>query len=321
LLPALCLCSLLTHRGRERYAAFYIAPFVVLTAWLVLLWQTTGNPLGDRGFAHYNVDYALNPVRAAGSLLRHAYYVLIADFRWVGSVAIVMGWKHGLFRRPGWGFTTLFAGLHLVLVSVLGGAELERYLLPILPLFYVAAAAALTGYRTVWRNASAAVLALGLLAGLIVNPPYPFPYENNLAMTDFVELHHDAARFVEQFYGNQVIYTAWPLTAAMRRPEFGYVERGLSTKETSDLHSSTLSRLDSKSVRVLVLYSRTWEPAWGALRLAPVRDFLTRFYQYEPQLNAKQCKDVLGLQRVARWTRRGQWIEVYAKPAPARAAR
>ncbi len=34
----------------------------------------------------------------------------------------------------------------------------------------------------------------GLFAGLFFNPPFPFPYENNLAMVDFVQLQRAAAQ-------------------------------------------------------------------------------------------------------------------------------
>ena len=83
----------------------------------------------------------------------------------------------------------------------------------------------------------------GLVAGMFINPPFPFPYENNLAMVNFVNLQADAARFVEQRYPGATVYTAWPLTAALRRPEFGYVDHPLRAVETSDLHESTLRGL------------------------------------------------------------------------------
>ena len=175
------------------------------------------------------------------------------------------------------------------------------------------AAAGFVALPPVWRNAGAVLLSLGLLLGLFVNPPYPFPYENNLAMADFVELHHSAAGFLEQFYPRESIYTAWPLTAALRRPEFGYVHHGLQTVETSDLHASTLSRLGPQRINVLVLYSRTWEPEWGLLRWAPVRDFLHRFYDYEPEMDAQQVRDELGLRQTIKWTRHGQWIAIYGR--------
>jgi hypothetical protein len=64
----------------------------------------------------------------------------------------------------------------------------------------------------------------------------------------------------------------------------------------------------------VVLYSRTWDPPWGVLRIPPVERFLSRYYDYEPQLTASEAKQFLNLDRVARWDRRGQWVEVYERP-------
>ncbi len=315
LLPLIFGAVLLFQPGRRQQAAYYAPSFLILAAWLGLLWHTTGSLFGDPGFAHYNIAYSLHPVRAAASLVRRIYYLFLADFRWVGTIAIILAFRKGMFRSDSWRITGIFFGAHVVLVSLLGGAELERYLVPVLPIFYIAIAAAWTILPVLWRNLSVAALVCGLLAGLFVNPPYPFPYENNLAMADFVELHRTAAKYLEQGYAGSVIYTAWPLTAALRQPEFGYVQRGLKTQETSDLRASTLERLDSRQVDVLVLYSRTWEPEWGVLRYAWTRRFLAQFYEYEPQMSAAECRDRLGLRQVMRWTRRGQWIEIYEREA------
>ena len=53
----------------------------------------THHIFGDPGFTHYNLDYALQPVHAALSLIRHLYYLFIADFRWILSLAILFAWS------------------------------------------------------------------------------------------------------------------------------------------------------------------------------------------------------------------------------------
>jgi 4-amino-4-deoxy-L-arabinose transferase-like glycosyltransferase len=314
LLPLIFIVALY-REGRSRYAAYYLAPFVALAIWFFALWRTTGHIFGDPGFTRYNTIYSLNPVRASVALLRRFYYLFIADFRWVGSLAILFAWKRtGIYSTRAWKIVWTFIAAHVLLVSLLGGAALERYLLPVVPLVYIAMGAAFQLLRPRWRYLSVAALSAGLLSGLFLNPPFPFPFENNLAMADFVELHRSAAQFIETSYPDNTIYTAWPLTQALRDPAFGYVDRKLSAAETSDLHSSTLNALDPKSVDVLVLYSRTWEPSWGVLQWPVARDFLRRFYEYERQMTPAEVRGHFGLVPVQRWTRRGQWIEVYARP-------
>lgn len=316
ILPALFVLWLLAGPGGKKQALWYVPSFIALAGWLSILWLKTGTPFGNREFEHYNIGYSLHPVRAAASLARRFYYLFVADFRWIGSIAIVYAWQRGAFRDVAWRRTAAFGAAHGLLVSLLGGAELERYLLPVLPLFYIATGAAWSALPALWRNLSVVALPVALLAGLFVNPPYPFPFENNLAVVDFVELHRTAAAYLERHYAGETVYTAWPLTAALRRPEFGYVERGLQTAETSDLRASTIDALPAGPVHVLVTYSRTWEPEWGVLRFAWVRWFLTRYYEYEAQANSQQILSHLGLRQIIRWTRHGQWIEIFAVSGP-----
>jgi hypothetical protein len=132
-------------------------------------------------------------------------------------------------------------------------------------------------------------------------------------VVDFVSLHRSAAQYLEKSYPGETIYTAWPLTQALRNPAFGYVDRAMAAAETSDLHLSTLNALNPQSVNLLVLYSRTWEPGWGVLRWPALRDFLSRFYQYEREMTPDEVRRHFGLVPARRWTRGGQWIEIFAR--------
>lgn len=316
LLPLVFVAVLFRERRLKQYAPYYALPFAALAAWLIALWAATGTPFGNRGFEHYNLTYSLHPVRALFSLIRRIYYVFIDNFRWVGTVVIFLAWRRfRIYSSRAWRVTMIFGATHLVLVSLLGGAELERYLLPILPIFYIAVAAGLSTTPRLVRSLGLAAMCGGLITGLFVNPVFPFPYEDNLAMVDFVVLQHAAAGYLESRQRDKTIYTAWPLTAALRRSEFGYIQHPLKTRETTDLRYSTLSKLDPAAVKVLVMYSRTWEPKWGVLRLEIISRFLAKFYEYEPQMTSEQCKKVLGLVPIARWEEGGQWIEVYGRPS------
>jgi len=315
LLPLIFIATLYRDPARSKYTACYLAPFAALAIWFFALWRGTGHIFGDPGFTHYNTMYSLNPVRASVALLRRFYFLFVADFRWIGSLAILFAWRRSpLYSTRAWKIVWCFIAAHILMVSLLGGATLERYLLPVIPLVYLAMGAAFQAMRPRWRTIGAVALAAGLFAGLFLNPPFPFPYENNLALVDFVDLHRDAAQFLEKSYPAKTIYTAWPLTQALRNPAFGYVDHPISAAETSDLHLSTLSALNPKSVDVLVLYSRTWEPSWGVLQWPFVRDFLGRFYEYEPQMTAAEVRQHFGLEPVRRWTQGGQWIEIFSRP-------
>jgi 4-amino-4-deoxy-L-arabinose transferase-like glycosyltransferase len=315
LLPLIFIVVLYRDPARSKYAAYYLTPFAALAIWFFALWRTTGHLFGDPGFTHYNAIYSLNPVRASVALLRRLYYLFISDLRWAGSLAILFAWKRTkLYSTRAWKIVWCFIAAHILLVSLLGGAALERYLVPVLPLVYIAMGAAFELLRTRWRYIGVTALALGLLAGLFLNPPFPFPYENNLALVDFVHLHRAAAQFLEKSYSGKTVYTAWPLTQALRNPAFGYVDHPIAAAETSDLRVSTLNALDPQPVNLLVLYSRTWEPAWGVLQWPAIRDFLGHYYEYEREMTPDEVSRHFGLVPVQRWSRHGQWIEIFARP-------
>jgi hypothetical protein len=70
--------------------------------------------------------------------------------------------------------------------------------------------------------------------------------------------------------------------------------------------------LARENVAVLVLYSDAWDPL-GMMRNPQWTGFLRRYYEYEPPVNASKLRVLLGAQLVARWTRHGQWIEIYKR--------
>lgn len=307
------LFAFLLWRKEWKRAAYFIAAAVVVAAWLVVLHQATGYWLGNPGFAHYNVTYALNPVRLALSFARRIYYLFFAEFRWIGTLAILFTLrKHRFLVSEGWRVTIAVAAANVALVSVFGGAELERYLLPVLAIFYITVAVALTYVTNLGRIISATGLAIGLVANLFWNPPYPFPFENNLAMVDFVRLQQAAAEFAERNLHDSRIATAWPYTAALRDPDYGFVRQKLNVIETNDFHASSIRALSPANFDVLITYTRTWAPQNGVISIPFVRKFLNRFYEWEPRITSEQCAR-LGLQELASWARRGQTIALYIR--------
>jgi len=312
IVPFVFFLVLLFRRDWKR-AGFFIAPAVALAGWLVILHHATGYWLGDPGFAHYNVGYALHPVRMTLTIVRRIYYLFFAEFRWMGTLVLLFtAGKHQLFRESAWKVAIGVAIANLALVSVLGGAELERYLLPVLPIFYIAVAVGLTYLRKWTRVTAVAVLVVGLSVNVFWNPRYPFPYENNYAMVDFVRLQQVAAQFAEQSLSGRTIATAWPYTAALRDPDFGYVHRKLNVEETGDFHESSIRALPAKRFDALITFTRTWAPDNPVMSNRLVRRFLTRFYDWAPDITREQCMN-LGLKEVMSWGLGGQEITIYIR--------
>jgi hypothetical protein len=310
--PFVLFLTLAWQRDWKR-AAYFIAPAAALLGWLAVLHRATGYWMGDPGFAHYNVEYALNPVRMALSLARRIYYLFFAEFRWLGTAVLLWTASSSkVFRSREWSTVAAVAGLTVVLVSVLGGAELERYLLPVLPLFYIAVAIGISALNRKLALATTVALLVGLIVNLFWNPPYPFPYENNYAMVDFVSLEKLAGDFAESNLRDLRIATAWPYTSALSNPDFGFVKHRLRTVETNDFHATSIRKLPTGRFDALITYTRTWAPENGVIGWSMVQNFLRRFYEWEPDITPAQCEE-LGLREMVSWSLRGQTMTVYAR--------
>jgi hypothetical protein len=300
---------LLERRWKE--ALFFTAPLLPLGIWLIALHKATGNWAGNDSFAAYNTVYSLNPVRFLLALLRRLYYLFIGSGHFIGTIALIYALRRTkLFFTRSWRVMALFAAVHVLLVSLFGGAVLERYLLPVLPLLYISFAVALTAFPTRWRLGSTFALFSLLIAANFINPPYPFPMENNLAFGSFVTLHEHAADFVENSYPGGEIATTFPLAGALRRPDFGYVSHPVKVREIENFQLSSIAALARNPPDALVLYSVAWDPI-GMLHNKWIVDFLRRNYGYQPQATSEEIVDRLHMHPIARWTDRGQWIEVF----------
>lgn len=301
----------LIYEKRARQAIWFLLPAAALAVWLLVLARATGHLFGNTEFTRYNLYDPFHPARFGFALARRLYYLFFQDFHWIGSIAILLAWRRGIFATRGWRIAWLVAGVYVLFLSAVGGAMLERYLLPVLPIVYAAMLAGTSLYRGPLKVACQLALLAGLIAGNFWNPPYPFPFENNLTFTDFVGLQKTAAGFIERQGGGQTVATVWPLTSALRRPEFGYVSRAVPVRALPDFTAASIDNPDwRKDARMLVLFSRMWEPAWSWTNIELVRKMWRYFYGYQPELT---LRDMLGrpFTPVARWERHGLWVEVY----------
>lgn len=299
------------HDRKRRQAFYFLAPAVALGIWLMALHHGTGHWLGNQEFAQYNVSESLQLGHIFGTLERRLYFLFISDGLWIGAITLFVGAR--FLRGPEWTLAFIVTGAQLLVVSVLGGASLDRYALPAFPVLYAAIAAAGSAYPPNWRWITQAAMAFALLIGLWWNPPYPFSFENNLAMMDFVGLQQEAAAYLENHAPNARIASAWPFTDAISRPEFGYVQHPMKVERAEDFRLTSLANLDRSKVDVLVVFSRTWALDGGALDYQFVRDYLRRNWGYYSQATPQQIHAGWGFSPVLRWTRRGQWIEIYLR--------
>jgi hypothetical protein len=122
---------------------------------------------------------------------------------------------------------------HLLAFSLLGGALLTRYLLPVYPLVIMIGMSTL--HRRIGRwEWPAALMVIVFVLGLFFDPPYRFAPEDNLTYKDFVDLHYKAAKFLEEHEQNSTILTTWPATDELTRPYLGYVKQSFPFVQVQD---------------------------------------------------------------------------------------
>jgi 4-amino-4-deoxy-L-arabinose transferase-like glycosyltransferase len=297
---------------RIRESLYFLAPAIALAAWLIALHHVTGHWLGNSEFAKYNVSDSLQPGHIAMTLARRVYFLFLSDGLWIGAIVLFIGAR--VLRGREWNIVFLAAAGQILLVTVLGGASLDRYVLPVFPVLFAAMAAAGSTLPQSWRWTTQAVMTFLLVMGLFINPPYPFSFENTLAMADFVELQRQAAEYLEDHEPGQRIASAWPFTDALSRPEFGYVEHPLMvTGQAPDTTFNALADMDRRKFDVLVVFSRTWALDGGGWNFAPLDEYVRAVWGRDRAAGPEQIRAGMGFVPVVKWTRRGQWIEIYVR--------
>jgi Dolichyl-phosphate-mannose-protein mannosyltransferase len=322
------------HNVPPRAGIALATPLLPLVAWSIYYHHRTGYWTGNPQYLEYNLYSTLDPVRISWSLLRRLYEVFIGGFNWVLVAGGILGALSArgtlLWLPPRVGteahpyddnpnpigdFRYLAIGLcsvYLLLFSFVGGAILPRYLLPIFPVFFLAA----VGF--VWRlpaplaRSVCIATAACFVWAWFANPPYPFPFEDNLAYADFIHLHKQAAGFLETQQGDPRILTAWPASDELARPFLGYVKKPLRVVPVRGFAERDFSEAFSDSFDILYLYSRQWEPPGDWLRrFAWLETTQERYFDYAPQISESPLVIRYGLKLIQSFERRGQWVHIY----------
>ena len=302
-----------------------LVPLLPLVAWALYYHHRTGFWTGNAEYLQYNLYSTLNPGRVFWSLLRRMYEMFVGGFNWLLVAGAAVGYWWGLKKRdngtetqskvrsPIWLAGGLIAA-YLVLLSIVGGAVLPRYLLPVFPVFFVVTVTAIGQLPRSLARGLSGVVATCFVVAWFINPPYPFAYENNLAYADFIRLHQDAARYLESRPAGERILTAWPATDELSRPFLGYVSKPLPATPLEGFTARDFQRVAPESFDLLYIYSRKWEPGNNWLALASTfRRAQERHFGYAPQVREEELIFRYHLTLLRAFERRGQWVRIYGR--------
>lgn len=305
---------------------------VPLFFWYAYHYQHTGVVFGNPEYLRYNLQATVHPLRIMLALLLRSWQVLgyLNLFVLTLSVLVAMFWggkkhivMHGLLGN-GYvrGALAMIIVVYLAAMSVLGGAVLARYMLPITPLVMVISFAVLESRVRGWQWL-VPVVAISFLIALFTNPPYGISLEDNLAYRDYILLHQQGEAYLQAHYPRGRVLTAWPATDELRQPYLGYVGQPSRVVAIEDFTVEQLepaAALDTydtalvfstKLIPRLEMFGKlTWWQEWK-----------TRYFGFHTDLPPAAAADVLGGKVVFSASRGGQWIAVIERPRALEAKR
>jgi 4-amino-4-deoxy-L-arabinose transferase-like glycosyltransferase len=302
-----------------REAAWLAACVVPLAGWYAYHYAKTGFLFGNPEYLRYNAEATLTPLRilaAFGHRIVHltmhmnlfvpvgmAFAALLLSPRPDAS-----GHERAALARPVLLRIFLLLLANAALFSVLGGALLTRYLLPMYPLVLLAAVT--TFYRRVpYWHGLALLSAAAFLIGLFINPPYGFAPEDNLEYARVVRMHQAGIAELTKLYPGATVLTAWPMSDELTHPELGYVKQPWDVAAIDDFSAAQIARAaqEPQAYSAALVFSTKYDPASPLLRLggeALDERYFGLHHDLPPEAIARQ----LGGTLVWRRGQDGMWI-------------
>ncbi len=267
----------------RREVAWLSSCVVPLGAWYLFHYAKTGFLFGNPEFLRYNAQANLAPDRVAAAFVHRLLHLTAHMNMFVPTLLTVAALmlppridEHARLEgklRPALSKSIQWRILILLLVnaaffSVLGGALLCRYLLPMYPLVLLVSVS--TFYRRVpYWHALALLSAAAFVTGLFINPPYGFAPEDNLTYAHVIRLHQAGVAQLVRRYPGATVLSAWPVTDELRHPELGYVKQPFDVYPIDDFSSAQVARAADEPGKysAALVFSTKYEPAVPLLTL------------------------------------------------------
>ncbi len=308
-----------------------LTPILPLAAWYAYHYHKTGYVFGNPEFLRYNATANLDAYRIALCLwhrLLHLtthmnMFVPIACMGAAMLIPVAYTNTRKPIARPALRAIGVILLANWIAFSILGGALLTRYLLPMYPLILLVCV-------NTWRRRIpqrwpliAALSAAGFLAGIWINPPYAFAPEDNLTYRDFVVLHQHAVRFIDLTYPQATVLTAWPATSELSRPELGYTNHPVKTTAIQNFSMEEIQKAAAGpgSYDVALIFSTKWAPPANQINLGHQNESADmKYFDFHRDLSPTEVALLLHGEIVWQAHRKGEWAAVLHFPRIVEAA-
>lgn len=306
--------------SRLTIAAILAAPVTPLVLWYLYHRHRTGFIFGNPEYLRYNAGTTLDPLRillALGHRILHvtAHMNLFVPVLLMAACMILppVNESDGSPRdRISFSDQAIFyvvIAANVILFSVLGGALLTRYLLPLYPLVLLLCVNTFRRRLRSWP-ALIALSAAAFVTGIFVNPPYRFAPEDNLAYRDVILLHQAAIGQIVAHYAHDTVLTAWPATDELSKPELGYVQQPVKVTAIDNFSFGQIqkAREEPGSYSAALLFSTKYDPPHLFMSLGPANEKLDRrFFDFHSDLEPPAVARMLNGELVWSAQRKGQW--------------
>ncbi len=307
-----------------RWLAALSAPLLPLLSWYAYHFHKTGFIFGNPEFLRYNATANLDVHRLALCLWHRVLHLTVHMnmFVPVACTAAVLFLPATRPRLPKPVLTAIGIVLlaNLLEFSILGGALLTRYLLPLYPLILLLCV--VEWHRRLPATSPVilsltALSAVAFLCGTWINPPYAFAPEDNLVYRDMIVLHQRAIAFLEQHYPAATVLTAWPATSELARPEIGYTRHSFRVTAIQNFAVEQIQQAatDPGSYDTAFLFSTKWDPPPGKVNLGRANEPTdARYFDFHHDLHPAEAAALLHGQVVWQASRGGEWAAILHFP-------
>ena len=316
-------------RHKKEAILVLIVPVIPLAAWYLYHYIHTGFIFGNPEFLRYNLQGNLTPLRIVLAFLLRLWQTVGYLNLYLLTIACLVAMKYsaqgisakessvGGEYRPRIDVSHQLALLtvatvYLLAMSVLGGAVLARYMLPIVPLVILISVSTIWRRLRFWKTVLG-IVAASFIAALLINPPYGFSPEDNLAYADYIRLHQGAENFIETRYPHARVLTAWPGSDELSRPYLGYVQNPVKVVRIEDFTAEQLvAASDARSnFDLAFVFSTKYQPPRSVFdRWRAWQEWKRRYFGYHVDLSPGAAAPILGGESVYHDERQGQWVGV-----------